>query len=80
MSRYVTGKSQGGASNSNFVTIKYNSNGDELWLRSYNGLGNGIDNPVFINVDNNGNVYVTGISWGGSSYDIATLKYNSNGI
>ncbi|MFZ1323253.1 MAG: SBBP repeat-containing protein [Ignavibacteria bacterium] len=77
---YVTGKSQGGASNSNFVTIKYNSNGDELWLRSYNGLGNGIDNPVFINVDNNGNVYVTGISWGGSSYDIATLKYNSNGV
>jgi len=77
---YVTGKSQGGASNSDFVTIKYNSNGDQLWLRSYNGLGNGIDNPVIINIDNNGNVYVTGISWGGSSYDIATLKYNSNGV
>lgn len=77
---YVTGKSQGGASNSDFVTIKYNSNGDVLWLRSYNGLGNGIDNPVIINVDNNGNVFVTGISWGGSSYDIATLKYDPNGV
>ncbi|HAY34502.1 MAG TPA: SBBP repeat-containing protein, partial [Ignavibacteria bacterium] len=77
---YVTGKSQGGASNSDFVTIKYNSSGDQLWLRSYNGPGNGIDNAVAIAVDVNENVYVTGTSWSGVNYDIASIKYNALGV
>ncbi|MBK8981861.1 MAG: SBBP repeat-containing protein [Ignavibacteria bacterium] len=77
---YVTGKSQGGASNSDFVTIKYNPSGDQIWLRSYNGPGNGIDNAIAIAVDANENIYVTGTSWSGFNNDIATLKYNSLGV
>ncbi|MBK9330931.1 MAG: SBBP repeat-containing protein [Ignavibacteria bacterium] len=77
---YVTGKSQGGASNSDFVTIKYNPDGVQLWLRSYNGSGNGIDEAVGISVDANENVYITGISWSGFNNDIATVKYNSLGV
>ncbi|MBS1518118.1 MAG: SBBP repeat-containing protein [Bacteroidetes bacterium] len=77
---YVSGKSQGGASNNDFVTIKYNSNGDQLWLRSYNGPGNGVDNATAMYVDAAGNVYVTGLSWGGLNFDIATVKYDTDGV
>jgi len=71
---YVTG---GGL---DYVTIKYYSNGDTAWVRKYNGLGNSLDYPTAIVVDNSSNVYVTGWSVGsGTDDDYATIKYYSNG-
>ena len=80
---YVTGYSADSSSYPfyyDYATIKYDSNGDTLWVRRYNGPGNGDDRASALAVDNSGNVYVTGHSTGeGSYFDYATIKYNSNG-
>jgi uncharacterized delta-60 repeat protein len=79
---FVTGRSDRGAPTlSDYTTIKYNSNGDQQWVAIYNGPANGVDEANSIAVDNLGNVYVSGKSPGiGTSLDITTVKYNSNGI
>lgn len=81
---YVTGVSDGTGAGTNgfdFVTIKYNAGGVQLWVQRYNGLGNGADGASSIALDNSGNVYVTGSSLGsGTSLDYATIKYNSEGV
>jgi len=61
---YITGASYGSGTYSDYATIKYAPNGQEIWVARYNGPGNGDDRAYAIAVDNNGNVYVTGYSWG----------------
>lgn len=73
---YVTGSSEGDGTNSDYATIKYDTNGTELWEARYNGPGNGYDDPVGINVDDSGNVYIAGSSIDGTGEeDYATVKY-----
>lgn len=76
---YVTGGSFGIGTERDFLTIKYNSNGDTLWTRRYNGPGNDLDEAVAVVLDSEGNVYVTGYSDSGNSLDYYTIKYNSAG-
>ncbi len=79
---YVTGTSYGSGTNDDYVTIKYNSNGDTAWVRRYDGPNSNKDSACAIAVDGSGNVYVTGKSDGGFGeydYDYATIKYDSNG-
>ncbi|MBS1519166.1 MAG: SBBP repeat-containing protein [Bacteroidetes bacterium] len=80
---YATGEtySSSGA-NSDFVTIKYNPEGDTLWTRKYNGTGDGKDVAYSLAIDNSENVYVTGESKGASNdgADYLTIKYNSDGV
>ncbi len=79
---YVTGQSEGsGTGGDDYATIKYNTSGVEQWVMRYNGPGNSTDRANALAVDVAGNVYVTGYSYGSStSYDYATIKYNSSGM
>ena len=85
---YVTGWSRSGADygSEDYCTIKYNNNGQQLWVARYDGAV-GVDCYYYdyanaIVVDNAGNVYVTGESWGNDNLcgDYLTIKYNSNGV
>ncbi|MCX6294745.1 MAG: SBBP repeat-containing protein, partial [Bacteroidetes bacterium] len=79
---YVTGLGMGASGNFDYVTIKYDPAGAQLWRSEYNGPGNSLDEAHAITVDGSGNVYVTGWSYGGAAtgYDYGTVKYNSLGV
>ncbi|MCX6640284.1 MAG: SBBP repeat-containing protein [bacterium] len=68
--------------NYDFITIKYNPQGVQEWVNQYDGPGHGTDIPSSLNLDSQGNVYVTGTSYGTSTSgeDIAIIKYNSSGV
>src|SRR6266513_2619024 len=79
---YVTGESANAAGFSDYVTIKYSSAGQELWIaRYYSRPGNYPDAASAIAIDGSGNAYVTGTSlfYSPASYDYGTIKYNSVG-
>ncbi len=64
-----------------FLTADLKSQVSQSWSTRYNGLLDSIDIARDVAVDNNGNVYITGYSWGiGTFTDIVTIKYNSSGI
>jgi hypothetical protein len=80
---YVTGLSYSGATEVDYVTIKYSLNGDTSWIRAYNGPANLYDEPSGIAVDSHHNVYVTGvIDWNfgtNPETDYGTIKYYPDG-
>src|SRR3989304_2865673 len=80
---YVTGYSSQNNTvpfNYDYTTIKYLPNGDTGWVRRYTGPVDSSDAARSIALDGSGNVYVTGLSWGGgTSADYATIKYYPNG-
>lgn len=76
---YVTGSSTETGTGYDYTTIKYNTNGDQIWIAKYNHSLNDI--AFAIGLDSNDNVYVTGQSEGsGGINNYATVKYNSSGI
>jgi len=78
---YATGNSVGSGTGRDYTTIKYNSVGDTVWIRRYDGPGSGDDGANALIIDGVGNVYVTGFGSvdSGTSFDYATIKYNPNG-
>jgi uncharacterized delta-60 repeat protein len=81
---YVVGESQGGdITFYDFVTVKYNSAGTQIWASRYDGTDHLLDEANFVAVDGSGNVYVSGNSYfregdrGGP--EIATLKIDAAG-
>ncbi|HAY35037.1 MAG TPA: SBBP repeat-containing protein [Ignavibacteria bacterium] len=72
---YKTGESN------NYAVIKYNSAGDFLWEKFYNGPISADDQITDLETDNAGNLFLCGKSEGGvgAGYDYAVVKLNSNG-
>lgn len=77
----VSGTSVGDLTSEDYLTIMYNSNGEEQWTARYNyDLVDDIEIAKSMTVDGFGNVYVTGFSYGLSkNEDYAVVKYNSSG-
>lgn len=62
------------------VTIKYNTNGDSLWVRIYNGpSATTMDQPVALCVDKEDNIIVGGFSSGVTPLTSVTIKYTPAG-
>ena len=83
---YVTGYSFEGTSNGgvNWLTIKYNTSGNMIWVKSLDWIGHKGDDARSIKVDNNYNVYVTGYGYVGPppltfKEDLVVAKYNKDG-
>lgn len=62
------------------ITIKYNPQGDTIWVRRYNESNNYSDSPVKIRIDKVDNIYIAAIyqDFSGHSY-YKLIKYNSSG-
>jgi hypothetical protein len=73
---YVTGYSPGINTIYDYMTVKYSTDGHELWVARYdcNSLYD-YDRAVALAVDSSDNVYVTGES----CKDYATIKYSADG-
>ena len=75
---YVTGISDSAGAVVDPLTIKYSPDGDQLWVQRYMSPDNSPASAASIDVDESGNVYLTGIQ--GSSVlamnNILTIKYS----
>jgi hypothetical protein len=81
---YVTGYSDRNSSGErDYATVKYDTNGNQLWVARYSGLEKSDNMGSELVVDVSGNAYVTGKSKltgdNGSNYAYATVMYDSNG-
>jgi len=80
-SLYITGETYTVNGGTDYVTIKYNSDGDLIWSQIYDGTGSGEDvaSSICIVTETSGvkKVVVTGKSWGtNDNYDYATVRYS----
>lgn len=79
---YVTGEAWGGLNNVDYATVKYDASGDQAWAKHYHGIGNLADRATGIAVSSQGNIFVTGYSYGGvnAADDFVTVKYSASGL
>jgi hypothetical protein len=65
-----------------FLTLKYGSDGRALWTNLYDGLTHGVDYGRLLATDAEGNVFVSGedsYNFAGH-FDVATIKYSAQGV
>jgi uncharacterized delta-60 repeat protein len=76
----VAGYSRSGTSHRDYLILKYNTDGELIWQKRYNGPRYHEDYSADMVLDENDNIYVTGKSRGSTfDYDIATVKYSADG-
>lgn len=73
---FVNGYSYKSSSNNDYLTIKYEANGDTSWIVKYNGTANNSDQSYAIAIGPTAEIYVGGMSKGsGSNEDFTVVKY-----
>lgn len=50
------------------------------WASRFTGTGNNTDKAEDIAIASNGDVYICGTTWSGTTFDYLTVKYNSAGV
>ena len=76
----VTGYTKNGDGNTDYYTIKYDQDGNEIWNKSYDGGNN--DEAHGVAVDSEDNIIVTGHSYNASGNEkdnYYTIKYDRDG-
>jgi len=77
---YVVGYSRSATKGDDALVAKYSKAGDRLWVRRYNGEGNGLDEAYSVRARPGGGVYVAGITYRPTTgYDGLLLAYNASG-
>ncbi|HSL94904.1 MAG TPA: hypothetical protein VLA35_03145 [Thermoleophilia bacterium] len=77
---YVVGFSYSAANGRDALVAKYSKAGDRLWVRRYNGEGDGLDDAYSLRARPGGGVYVAGITYRPTTgYDGLLLAYNAAG-
>ncbi len=78
---YVAGATLNTSGNYDLLVTKYNTSGAVLWTQQYNGNGNGDDYALDLQLDNSGNVYVTGTTYENTtdSLNTITIMYDASG-
>jgi hypothetical protein len=75
---YVTGNTYNGV-DYDWLTIKYDANGDTVWARVYDS-GGGEDIANAVATDDMGNVYVVGWTQDNAIHDWRMIKYDAAGV
>lgn len=77
---YIAGFSLNNNNNLDWVTIKYNAVGQQKWVARYNGATDDKDIPSGLDIDSQGNVYLTGWTKNANSgFDCMSVRYTSSG-
>ena len=75
----VTGNVLNDSGDTDIITVKYDSNGDTLWSKTYNGSANDDDYGIDLAVQSNGEVVVIGAAkTTAGDYDFIVLCYNDS--
>ena len=61
---------------SDYLTMKYNTNGDFIWMKRYNLYRTHSDYVYSLTNDNTGSIIVTGLSYNNLIYSCTTIKYS----
>ncbi len=76
---FVAGYATGSTTGKDFVLIKYLSDGQREWVKTYDTL-NQIEESVDMTIDNSGNVLIAGTYYAPEDIrKVKILKYNTNG-
>lgn len=77
---YIAGYMENEQTSYDYFLVKYNSQGNIIWNKSYNGSINNGDFLYSLAVDDFGNAYVTGSAKeSGTGVNCVTIKYDSSG-
>ncbi len=77
---YIGGSTVVDNASYDFLTIKYDSQGQQLWAKTYGSASGNAEHVRDLCVDSAGNVYVAGFIRNASySYDCLTIKYDPDG-
>lgn len=77
---YIAGSTENQNGGKDYITIKYDQSGNEVWHRKFGSEGNNyLASAENIAISNNGDVVVTGTLDNNNIKEFATVKYTSTG-